>query len=151
MIELYDTLYPKGYNLTSGGHSSNEFTAEKISEALIDFYETPEGKINKENAHKKRSITMEIERDKIRSTITTKKCCTCGIEKDITMFHVKSAQRDGLQSNCKECNNLIKREWRRKNKEVRPPGKVFKCSKCPKAYSLKDSLKRHMNTEHSSK
>lgn len=47
-----------------------------------------------------------------------KKICTvCKIEKDIAEFHKRSAARDGLRSECKECGRLNTLKYIRNNKD----------------------------------
>lgn len=41
----------------------------------------------------------------------TKKCASCGIEKDISEFHRNAKNRDGLHSYCKTCNVLKAKEF----------------------------------------
>jgi hypothetical protein len=41
----------------------------------------------------------------------TKRCRRCGHIKPTTEFHNNAAASDGLQSRCKECSKLARREW----------------------------------------
>ena len=40
----------------------------------------------------------------------TKKCPKCEIEKEASLFHKNSKQKDGLQTSCKECHSAMKRK-----------------------------------------
>lgn len=81
----------------------SEETRKKISETLKNK------KIDKIESHKKRSITMTEQRVKIREFITEKECKKCNNTKLISSFNKKSDTKDGYQSYCKECINIIKR------------------------------------------
>jgi hypothetical protein len=103
------------------GEVVDENRAEKISDGMIKFNQTDEGKELKKQAHEKRSATMAAEREKVRAQITHKKCgqvnCANALkntkgELPISCFNAKSAAKDGLQTNCKECINNIKKEGR---------------------------------------
>lgn len=37
-----------------------------------------------------------------------KKCCKCKIDKELQEFHKQKSRRDGLQTQCKQCNSLYK-------------------------------------------
>jgi hypothetical protein len=78
-------------------------TRQKISETL------KRKKIDKTESHKKRSITMTEQREKIRESITEKECKKCNNIKLISLFNKKSDTKDGYQPYCRECINIIKR------------------------------------------
>ena len=46
----------------------------------------------------------------------TKKCSTCKKEKDLLLFYKNSKNNDGLRYDCKECSNIVKRNYSIKNK-----------------------------------
>ena len=46
----------------------------------------------------------------------TKKCSTCKIKKDMSLYYKCKAKKDGLASNCKKCADRGKLLWRIKNK-----------------------------------
>jgi hypothetical protein len=55
-----------------------------------------------------------------------KKCSKCEIEKELSDFHKRIGSKDGLRSDCKECYNLYKREYKRKNQDrVNEYGRVY--------------------------
>ena len=45
-----------------------------------------------------------------------KQCTKCKVEKSISLYYKCSAKKDGLASNCKECDNKATFLWRSKNK-----------------------------------
>jgi len=49
----------------------------------------------------------------------TKVCSKCGEEKPLTKeyFYSRKESKDGFRSDCKVCNNKLRVDWRRKNKE----------------------------------
>ena len=98
--------------------SSNKKTsrASKISHTQKKYKKTAEGKENTTQAHIKRSKTMAIEREELRSTITHKVCGKCKKNKKILLYCKKSDTKDGFQSYCKECNAKNKIATRKKNK-----------------------------------
>lgn len=145
MIRAYNTLIPNGYNISLGGSSRN---SERISTILKKYYATPEGHINKVNALLKRSETMAKERDIIRATILVKTCITCKESKPVCDFSFKKMAKDGLQPNCSNCVNKIKKEWRSKKKKE---NLRFYCDQCPKVYPRRDSLTRHIKEKHMTK
>ncbi len=51
------------------------------------------------------------------SSIPQKRCTKCGAEKPLDQFHRNKSAKDGLTSNCAECNKLRAREWGAQNKE----------------------------------
>ncbi len=127
----------------------NEETKEKTSKGLKKYYNTEEGKKNKTQAHTKRSETMKKQKDEICNNITEKKCNHCKIVKPKESFGNKSAAKDGLQTNCKECVREIKREWRaKKQKDQKTNNIKYPCLQCSKEYALKDSLTRHIKEKH---
>src|SRR3989338_5917954 len=81
---------------------------------LKKYYGTQIGQESKKQAHLKRSETMEKQREIVRQNITEKVCNTCQNTLSIDNFHKKTAAKDGLQPNCKDCINRIKREKRMK-------------------------------------
>ena len=96
-------------------------TKLKISESVKKYNETEEGKQMKKESHEKRSITMKKEKDELRATIThkicgSKNCANKDIPQPVSAFTGKSNAKDGLQTNCKACVNVIKQEWRQKQK-----------------------------------
>lgn len=46
-----------------------------------------------------------------------KKCASCELEKEETLFHRKKGTRDGLHNYCKECTAQKNKEWVVNNKE----------------------------------
>ena len=46
-----------------------------------------------------------------------KKCCKCGLEKDIREFYEHPLSRDGYSSMCKECQKEYSAKYVEKNKE----------------------------------
>lgn len=44
-------------------------------------------------------------------------CIECNLEKDLSEFHNKKANKDGKQSRCKDCNNIKVRTWQTENYE----------------------------------
>lgn len=96
-------------------------TKQKISESMKKFNKTDKGKEIKSKSHVKRTETMEKVKNDIRSTITHKicknnNCENKGIMQSISAFNVKADAKDGFQTNCKACVNIIKQEWRQKQK-----------------------------------
>jgi hypothetical protein len=72
------------------------------SSKLTSFYQSPEGKLVKQNAVIKRNATLAndkqeaIKKDK-------KECVKCKEEKSVTLFYHKSDSHDSYQSYCKDC------------------------------------------------
>lgn len=76
-----------------------------------------------------------------------KKCSSCGVEKDFSMFQVRRASKDGLTSSCKHCLSI--RDKKRANKPNRVLAR-FEYSKTERgrearkratdAYELKNSF-----------
>ena len=91
------------------GYEVNDYRKQKISEGITKFLASSKGKENKTESHKKRSITMTEQREKIRESITEKECKKCNNTKLISSFNKKSDTKDGYQPYCKECINIIKR------------------------------------------
>lgn len=88
-------------------------TKKKIANTLSDFFQSEEGKLNKQKALEKRSETMRKEREKLQNSITEKECKRCKKTKPVDEFHKKYNAKDGRQSNCKHCINVIKRQKRK--------------------------------------
>lgn len=88
-------------------------TRKKISSGVIAVNNTEEGKIIKAKSQAKRSATMAIKKEECRNTIKEKICngplCN-GILSPVGCFSLKSAAKDGLQTNCKKCVTIIKKE-----------------------------------------
>lgn len=99
------------------GLTVKEETKDKIASGMKKFNKTTKGKKLKQQAHAKRSETMAKVREEVRATITEKECGTCKKVKPASEYHVKSAAKDGLQTNCKECINEIKRQRAQKKRE----------------------------------
>lgn len=51
------------------------------------------------------------------STLDSKVCVMCGVEKPLEEFYKNSRSRDGKQRECKTCNNVKTAQWRAKNPE----------------------------------
>jgi hypothetical protein len=47
----------------------------------------------------------------------TKYCCTCKISKTSIEFNKQSSSKDGLQSNCRECQKITSKQWHLNNRE----------------------------------
>lgn len=94
-------------------HVSDE-TKEKIAKTMKMFLATDEGKHNKKQAHEKRSMTMQKQREEFRASMTEKQCKVCENLLPISMFCKKTSARDGLQPYCKPCVQLKKK----KNKTI---------------------------------
>lgn len=45
-----------------------------------------------------------------------KKCPKCGIDKELDLFHKAVRTKSGFTSYCKDCNNAVKKEYRKNNK-----------------------------------
>jgi len=45
-----------------------------------------------------------------------KRCCTCKQLKIVTEFHKNSSVKDGLNAQCKNCNKIVKKKYRKNNK-----------------------------------
>ena len=62
-----------------------------------------------------------------------KTCSKCKIEKELSDFYKKKASKDGFRSECKECNNLYSRKYKRnyyhKNKDKIDKEKIKTISK----------------------
>jgi hypothetical protein len=93
----------------------NSEVRKKTSNTLKAFLATDEGKLNKQQSHKKRSETMKKEKEKIRKNIKSKICRKCETEKTIDNFLKKTDAKDGLQPYCKECTSKNKCKWRKDN------------------------------------
>lgn len=103
------------------GTDVDDATKQKISESMKKYNETDKGKEIKKESHVKRSATMQKEKDELRATITHKicgnsNCANKDTMQQISAFNGKSNAKDGLQTNCKVCVNIIKQEWRHKQK-----------------------------------
>jgi uncharacterized protein YdaU (DUF1376 family) len=98
------------------GLAISENRKKKISTTMKEFFNTEEGAKSKEEAHKKRSVTMEKIKEQqtmARKEAGKKICKKCNLELDLTNFCVKSASADGYQSWCKVCTNKTKQEKRK--------------------------------------
>lgn len=97
------------------GHSHNENSKNKISNSMIDLYNSEKGKKIKAESHIKRSETMKKEREELRKNLTHKICNGyCGGKSlSIDMFNKKNDTKDGLQTYCKTCVNLKKKEYKK--------------------------------------
>lgn len=76
------------------------------------------------------------------STLNIKICPRCSIEKTVEEFSKDKSTKDGLQSNCKECKFLSKKEWSIKNKN-----KISEYNKVYSSKSDKPKLWRNNNKE----
>lgn len=85
----------------------------KISKNMSEFNQTSVGKELKKEAHKKRSETMEKQREELRTNLQEKKCSKCNITMSIKEFNSKKDAKDGLQSYCRTCINTRKQELRK--------------------------------------
>lgn len=47
----------------------------------------------------------------------TKLCTKCGVEKPVSEFGLNKSKRDGLQSHCKECVKIYRRQHYTENKQ----------------------------------
>lgn len=63
------------------------------------------------------SLRQRRQTDKGRFVMFTKKCNTCGKEKQISEYHRNPKTRDGYYTSCKDCCAEYQREYRRKNKD----------------------------------
>lgn len=50
--------------------------------------------------------------------MSAKRCCTCKLEKDVSLFGKSTGQKDGLRKRCKECNNKGNAEYRARHPEA---------------------------------
>ena len=57
------------------------------------------------------------QKEELRKNITEKTCLNCEKLKKKEEFGIKNDAKDGLQTNCKECVILIKRQWRENKKK----------------------------------
>ena len=75
--------------------------------------------------------------------LSEKKCQLCNTVKEISNFSSHLYNRDGYVNNCLECSKEItnKARLRDKNENIR-----YKCGKCDKDYSRKDTLLKHTRT-----
>jgi phenylpyruvate tautomerase PptA (4-oxalocrotonate tautomerase family) len=88
--------------------SKKERVDKNISANLSKYYDTDEGKSNKQTAHQKRSDTMRQQKKDIIKNLTEKTCTKCNFTKDISNFCKKSNSKDGLRPYSKPCINNIK-------------------------------------------
>ena len=58
-----------------------------------------------------------LERDDMAQP-TTKACSRCKLDKGIEEFRRNRSNRDGLQSECKACQEIARRAWRERRPEV---------------------------------
>jgi hypothetical protein len=49
--------------------------------------------------------------------IPLKTCRCCGVSKEISLFHKNRTKKDGLQGECKDCNNARSKTWNKANPE----------------------------------
>ena len=97
------------------GFSHDKETKNKISNSLIELFNTEKGKKIKTESHMKRSETMKKEREELRKNLTHKLCngyCK-GKNLPVEMFNKKNDTKDGLQTYCKTCVNLKKKEFKK--------------------------------------
>lgn len=90
-------------------HKQTDETRKKISENMKKFFETEEGKNSKKMALKKRSETINQQKELSKESIKEKECKFCNQILDISNFYKKSASKDGYQSYCKPCIYKIKK------------------------------------------
>ena len=43
--------------------------------------------------------------------MTTKTCCACGEDRDVSLFNRNRSAKDGLQSRCRDCQKEYHRNW----------------------------------------
>ncbi len=65
-----------------------------------------------------------------------KKCCKCKEEKSLTEFSKNKSQKDGLQTECKECNKILRRTVRNKKVQFSLTYKGGECRDCGKTLSF---------------
>lgn len=80
----------------------------------------------------------------------TKKCSTCGEVKSINEFYKRKRRKDGLSSQCKCCENKVKKEYRKNHhkeikeyrKKYQEKHKIYKkeCRALLKSWYIKDKL-----------
>ena len=87
---------------------------------MISYNQTDKGKQKKKESHIKRSQTMAIQRETIRKDLTEKVCSKCKLNKDISEFGKKSDTKDGYQSYCRACINIVKKKIRQMDKNIYP-------------------------------
>lgn len=77
-----------------------------------------------------------------------KKCSICETIKDISLFSKHLYNKDGYVNNCYECIRSITNNSRNVDKDA---GIRYKCNKCNKDYTRKDSLLKHVRADVCSK
>jgi len=95
-------------------HIMTDSKRKNISIGMKKFHETDEAKEKKQESHAKRSETMAKQKEETRKNITEKQCGYCEQRLLISEFNIKSAAKDGYQTNCKKCVNEIKKGIRAK-------------------------------------
>jgi nitrate/TMAO reductase-like tetraheme cytochrome c subunit len=88
---------------------------QKISQGVILYNQTEDGKLKKKESLNKRSQTMATQREAIRKDLTEKSCSKCQIVKDVAEFGKKSDTKDGYQSYCRACISIAKAKTRHKD------------------------------------
>lgn len=100
------------------GFEMDPETRAKISKTLKEKNETEEGKLLKKESHIKRSETMRKLKEELRAIITEKKCNHCKEIKSKNEFGIKNNAKDGLQTNCRKCVGILKKEYKQKKLKV---------------------------------
>lgn len=104
-------------------HKVSDESKILISNTLINYYQSEEGKKKKKQSFEVRAATMAKEREELRATIT-EKYCSCqkcerkGQLQPTSAFGKKADAKDGFQPYCKVCINRIKVENREKKKNI---------------------------------
>ncbi len=80
-----------------------------MSQRFKQYFSTDEGKHDITKRCVKRKATVERQNIELRSSLVTKICRICGIQKNVDSFRTKRDSKDGLRGECRECENLIKR------------------------------------------
>ncbi|AYV75879.1 MAG: hypothetical protein Terrestrivirus3_148 [Terrestrivirus sp.] len=95
-------------------HIMTDSKRKNISIGMKKFHETDEAKEKKQESHAKRSETMAKQKVETRKNVTEKQCGYCKQRLSISEFNIKTAAKDGYQTNCKKCVNEIKKGIRAK-------------------------------------
>jgi hypothetical protein len=65
----------------------------------------------------------------------TKRCYVCGETKGLSEFNKNKSKKDGLRDSCKDCDVVLRKEWKSRNKD--------KVLKAKKRYRIKNKAKEH--------
>jgi protein-arginine kinase activator protein McsA len=79
----------------------------------------------------------------IEQKLTEKTCSKCEVTQSIDNFIKHLSQKDGYTPQCNTCRNTARNELRAKK---RATGERYKCTNCPKDFSRKDQVIRHMKS-----